>query len=240
MNFKSVCMRDSCSVAADELIGRTSSFVFSVSISVSAFCMFGDADFISRREMPRAEVVRLNASPGKYSENHIAVPARVQHFVGLNHRCGTDSEGPSQSPDTIHSSFTARIHKLPEQKKSLHDHEVCDANSVLFAAAQLSTQVPERRAPDGAISVRIRRWTRVIVRHCLRRPQAARMNDLIIVTEMQCPDMRCAQHCRGKVVASAFVNRYLAVVLQGRRAQRICAEVRRVSREMVTVLVIQY
>src|SRR3982075_3959016 len=170
-------MRASWSIGAGVLIGRASSFVFSVSIrsppkhqslcrlksSVSAFDMLGDTYFINRGQLPLAQVMRLNATPGKCSENHIAVPARVQHFVGSNHRCGSDPEAPSQAPNTIYGLPTVHIHELANQQKSFNHHKVSASHPVRFGSAQLCTQIPERGGPDGAVRVRIGRWAHVIV-----------------------------------------------------------------------------
>src|ERR1700737_3366186 len=65
------------------------------------------------------------------------------------------------------------------------------------------------------------------------------MNDFIIMTEVPGPNVWRTKHGRREVVASTLVNCYFAVILSVRRAQSICAEVRRVTREMMTVLVVQ-
>jgi hypothetical protein len=55
--------------------------------------------------------LRLNATPRKCSENQFAVSARMQKFVGAEHRCRPGLEAFSQATNTIYGLSSGRIRK---------------------------------------------------------------------------------------------------------------------------------
>src|SRR5207237_2076180 len=79
---------------------------------------------------------------------------------------------------------------------------------------------------------------KIVIGHSFRRRQAPRMDFLRIVAAVPSPNVRRFQHGRSPVVASALINRGLAILLPVRRPKSITLKIGRVARAVVAVFVI--
>src|SRR5258708_26126354 len=78
----------------------------------------------------------------------------------------------------------------------------------------------------------------VIVRHGFAGGQTASMNLVIVMTAVQNPNMGCTQHCGCPIVTGAFVHGSFAVALLIRGTQVVCAKIRGMTGDVVSVFVI--
>ncbi len=172
-------------------------------------------------------------------KNEIVVSPGVEHLVGAEQDRKRCSEAGPRATQALHRRRTLWADLAAEQDQGLEREPVTRARSVFAERLQARAQFPQGGCPDRPVGVGIGPAGDVERVHADRGGQAAAVDLLVVVAVVPGPDVRRLQHGRRPIVAEALVELRLRVALPSGRAQRIGAEVGRMARQMVPVLVVK-